>query len=367
MTLTLKCERCQAISGVKLNHAGRFLCAACMDSQSVMGVEQARKSVDSLKAEVEELNTVVNEMVSSSLLVKNAMSQAKKQLGPIEELTSALAAARAELEKAVIPVVIKHADGGAHRIPGYTHMKVQMLAELVTNKIDCYLWGPAGAGKNMACEQVANAAGLDYRVLQLSALSLRSELVGYVNPITGARVETTFTSAYQNGGLFLADELDNWPPSVVASINSALANGYAALPWGEVPRHKDFVFVGAGNTDGQGGTIHYGERRALSGATRDRLVSLYWPIDSKLELALVSNGDGLALSFAVLVQKCRQAATEAGDRLLITPRATLQGVRLLAMGWSRMEVVRATVLRGSLAIPTYLVSLIDNWVAGNGQ
>ena len=276
---------------------------------------------------------------------------------------TAFAEAKARVEEIIknaeIPKRIEFKRGKkVTKVKGYQHRSLGLLGTLVASRLDAYLGGPAGGGKNTACAQIAEAAGLPFYSLQLSKLSVRSDLVGYVRPMDGVKVETAFSKAYENGGVFVADELDNWNSGVLTSINSALANGEYTFPWGVVERHEDFIFVGCGNTIGMGATANYSERSALSGATRDRLVFIDWVVDEKLERKLTDNEEWFKF-----VTDCRKLNEANGGTLLITPRATMQGTVLLKQKVSRKQVVDSVLLR-SAPCPSYIKEAVAGFIAG---
>jgi MoxR-like ATPase len=83
-----------------------------------------------------------------------------------------------------------------------------------------------------------------------------------------------FVKLFENGGVFLFDEMDAADPSVLLVINAALANGKVPVPnRPEKPiaeRHADFVCIAAANTWGTGANREYVGRNPLDEATLDR-------------------------------------------------------------------------------------------------
>jgi cobaltochelatase CobS len=88
-------------------------------------------------------------------------------------------------------------------------------------------------------EQAAEALGIPSHGISLSPQTPASALLGYMQA-AGDYVSTQFRQAYEHGGLFHFDEVDNAHPSVLAVINGALANGHMDFPDGRVKRHGDF-------------------------------------------------------------------------------------------------------------------------------
>jgi len=61
-----------------------------------------------------------------------------------------------------------------------------------------------------------------------------------------------FVQVYENGGVFLLDEIDAADANVMVAINAALANGVLANPNGKVHvRHDKCFILAAANTWGE--------------------------------------------------------------------------------------------------------------------
>lgn len=158
------------------------------------------------------------------------------------------------------------------------HDDFEKVVQLASNRINVMLVGPAGCGKTHMAGQVAKALKLDYAAQSCSAGMSESQLTGWLLP-TGDNgkfvyVSSEFIRIYENGGVFLFDEMDAADPNVLIFINSALANGEFFLPQRfekpKVKKHKDFVAIAAANTFGGGADAIYTARNALDGATLDR-------------------------------------------------------------------------------------------------
>ena len=107
----------------------------------------------------------------------------------------------------------------------------------------------------------------------------------------GNYIWSQFIQMYENGGVFLLDEMDAMDSNVAVSINSALANGEVSVPNREdkpvAKRHENFFVIGAGNTWGSGqGSNMYSGRNKLDTATLDRFTLIEVDYDRKLEKML---------------------------------------------------------------------------------
>jgi MoxR-like ATPase len=85
---------------------------------------------------------------------------------------------------------------------------------------------------------------------------------------------TSFLDCYENGGVFLFDEIDAADANVMLVINSALANGQLSVPSRHdnpvAKRHPDFICIAAANTFGHGADRQYVGRNELDESTLDR-------------------------------------------------------------------------------------------------
>lgn len=208
------------------------------------------------------------------------------------------------------------------------------------NHLNVWLHGPAGTGKTTAARNVAKKLGLDFRFN--SALDTGYKLSGFVDA-NGRLVRTPFREAWENGGVYLFDEVDGSAPSALIEFNAALANGAHSFPDKIVPRHPQCVIIAGANTAGLGGNSEYVGRAKQDAAFLDRFVLIDWPIDEILERGICPNKD-----WVKHVQKIRKQVKERGLRgVLITPRASIYGASLLAAGVA-FDAVEAMTLRKSL-------------------
>lgn len=149
--------------------------------------------------------------------------------------------------------------------------------------------GPAGCGKTTTAAQLAEALELPFGTICFTAGASETWLFGRQTP-TGF-VEGIFSKLYREGGVFLADEMDAADANLMLSINTALSHTCMLNPIsGElIEKHKDFVFVGAANTNGKGATHVYTGRSRLDAATMDRFAIINVTYDRDLEKNLLSD------------------------------------------------------------------------------
>ena len=176
---------------------------------------------------------------------------------------------------------------GVHHHPKFA----EIVEKLQLNADQCvYLCGGAGAGKTTLAKQVSEAMDLDFGFLSCTEGMSEAHLLGRML-FDGQYVQSEFVRLYENGGVFLLDEMDAMDSNVAVVINSALANGHVSVPnRRENPtalRHKNFYVIGAGNTWGTGqGSNVYSGRNKLDSATLDRFWGVEFDYDKKLEKML---------------------------------------------------------------------------------
>jgi cobaltochelatase CobS len=189
-------------------------------------------------------------------------------------------------------IEVKIADRAPVKIEGLKHDAFDEVVKLLTIGMPVFLPGPAGCGKSHLAEQVAKALGQNFASISCTAGMSESQLLGRSLP-TGDAGQFTFCSTpfldcYENGGVFLFDEMDAADPNVLLVINSALANGFLSVPARhEKPvavKHPDFRCIAAANTFGKGADRQYCGRNPLDESTLDRFRIGTIPVDYNREL-----------------------------------------------------------------------------------
>lgn len=205
------------------------------------------------------------------------------------------------------------------------------------------LVGPASSGKTTAALEYAKLRGLELYAQPLTMDSFG--VVGYTSP-DGKRVETEFTRAWVNGGVFLWDELSMSAPEAIGTLNSALANGFIPIPGlGTVYAHPDFYCIAGDNSD-TGASLKYGARSLLDGASLDRFVTIEWEIDPTIESACAGlYTDWLSAVRAIRAEIAKRDIQHVGA----TMRAVITGAMALSAGiLSRKQILEATCKKGAL-------------------
>lgn len=278
-------------------------------------------------------------------LLGNAVSPDEVQALVTEAMRPYLT--KIETLEAPKPVLHVVEPGGAliGKAPATRHRNFDMLVKIVTardpsgHRLNAWMTGPAGSGKTFAAKMLAEALGLEFRFH--GAMTMPHELLGFVDGHGHYHV-TPFVETFRNGGVILLDETDAGTNEALLTINAATANGSFSSPTGEIiARHPDCVILAAANTWGLGGTSDYVGRARIDAAILDRFCMVDWDYDESLERKLSGNPDWCAR-----VQKARAQARQAGLKVVISPRASINGAALIANGMTEAEAASVTYLKG---------------------
>ena len=247
---------------------------------------------------------------------------------------------------AAVPAVryeVKGFDGEVRNIDGHKHPKFAVLLKAATARMasgyapNIWIAGPAGSGKTHAGHMIANALGASFHLN--GAISMPHELLGFIDA-GGTYHGTPFRDAYENGGVYMFDEVDGSDNAALLALNAALANGHCAFPDASVNRHKDCIIMASANTWGLGATADYVGRTKIDAAFMSRFpVRIGWQYDTALEIAISGNE-----AFARRVIAARERARAAGLKVLIDPRASQAGAALIANGMAESEAAEFTYL-----------------------
>lgn len=220
------------------------------------------------------------------------------------------------------------------------HYKLADLVKIVSAGLHVWVVGPAGSGKTTAAEQTAEILKSAFYCQSVSQQTPVSALTGYMDA-NSHFVETAFYRAYSGGGVFVLDEADAGNANVLATLNAAVANGVCSFPCGMVKRHENFRLIACANTFGLGADRKYVGRAPIDAATLDRFAFFEFPYDEKLEREVAGNDDWVSK-----VQAVRKKAGELKVDAVISPRASIQGARLLAAGFKESSVEQMVLWRG---------------------
>ena len=239
------------------------------------------------------------------------------------------------------PIYVSSPGFQSKPVNGIQHHNFETLIRVVASGQPAMLVGPAGTGKSHAAESVAEVLGLEFFAMSVGAQTSKSDLIGYMDAMKNY-VTTPFRKAYENGGLFLLDEIDAGNSNVLIQLNAALANGYMSFPDAMIRRNENFRFVASANTFGLGANRQYVGRNQLDAATLDRFVTLQWDIDDNVETSLAVGHEGPA--WLEVVRMVRNYVQDRELRIVVSPRATQRGAKLLAAGLDFNDVLHMALL-----------------------
>lgn len=223
---------------------------------------------------------------------------------------------------------------------GIYHPNTQDLMAVISLRMNAMLVGPAGSSKTTAAIKAAETLGLPFYAPPLGPDTTASQLYGY-RDAHGNVVRTQLREAWEHGGVCLFDEFDILPAPVAGCTNMITGNDRVGFPDGVIKKHADFVLIVTANTFGTGATRQYVGRQKLDAATLDRFVMMDWPYCEALEQAITINR-----FWTNYVQAARAAAQELGILHVISPRASINGGKLLACGFEPARVVKMVIWKG---------------------
>ena len=219
------------------------------------------------------------------------------------------------------------------------HKQFDKIVTVLRDGMSVYLYGAAGTGKNVLCQQLAEELGLTFYFA--NSVQDKFDLLGY-GDANGKFVETEFYKAFTKGGLFMLDEMDNSCEDALITLNAALANKYITFPIiGRVEAHKDFNVVAAGNTCGKGANELYTGRRPLDASTLNRFEFIKVGYDKRIEMQ-IAKGDSELVDF---VHDLRKSSKRTGYPLVVSYR-NISSIMKLKSKFSMCDCLEMCLLKG---------------------
>lgn len=262
----------------------------------------------------------------------------------IEEMNRKIAEASAK--GGVLEIRITSPNGDTRSLKGVFHASFKRLLQLASARMNILLVGPAGSGKTHVCAQLAEALGLPFGFVSCSAGMSEGQLTGRLVPTGKAGrfeyLRSEFVRSYEEGGVFLFDEVDAADSNTLLVINSALANGHTAVsnrPENPVAKkHADFVCVAAANTFGTGADRQYVGRNQLDESTLDRFRIGQVELDYSPEVEeQLCPDDELRTRLQGIRAKIRQSKL----RRIVSTRFLRDAYRMKQAGWTDAEIESA--------------------------
>lgn len=259
-----------------------------------------------------------------------------------------------EISKATLPAVVEIREGQQVRtVDGHAHKVLPQVIAAVSRGYHVLLVGPAGTGKSTIAQQVYAALGHDGPIPSVSfgPTTPTSKLFGFCDA-TGTYNGTPFRDSWDRGCPFLADELDNGHPGLVAELNQALSNGSAAFADGQQAKREGWGVIATANTFGRGGDRLFVGRNQLDAATLDRFLVIEVDYDETLEHSLalgrVAETDRQqAEQIIATVRRHRSNVLEHRLPVVVSPRSVMAAVDLICnAGWTLEQALESCYLGG---------------------
>lgn len=301
------------------------------------------------KALGEEAGRQLGVLQTAGLQVRDAIGKVEASLLD----TVRAEAARTVAELAPRSLVVQTRDGlTVGRVDGHVRPEFDEIIQCTALGLNVMLVGPAGCGKTFLCEQIAAALGQRFAFLPLTAGVSESRLTGRFAPIgEGGQfkyVPAPFVDFYENGGVFLLDEVDAADANVLLAINAALANGHMETPNPAKPiikRHATFRLIAAANTWGNGADRQYVGRNQLDASTLDRFCAAQFNLDYDTDFEKAA-GHPEVVEWA---HELRGKVRENRLRRVVSTRIILDGTLRLKAGHTLAQVKRSFLVSWSEA------------------
>jgi MoxR-like ATPase len=250
----------------------------------------------------------------------------------------------AEQIESLRPTVVTTPTGGKVEVKGRTHKEFKKALFLACLEKQLFIAGPSGSGKTSLAEQVSKALELPFSFISCSAGLSEAHLLGRML-FDVTYITSEFVKLYENGGVFLFDEVDAADANTMLVINSALSNGVLSLPNRKesqyAKRHENFICICAGNTWGSGSFEYHG-RNQLDVAFLDRfaLSKLVVDYDRGLEKEMCAAHP----DFASILWLLRDSVEKNRIRRVVSTRAFISGARQLSAGMTPKLLIDALMI-----------------------
>ena len=225
-------------------------------------------------------------------------------------------------------------------IQSIVNPNAEELIDYLKEGENVFLWGPAGAGKNVLGEQLAEMLCVAF--YYMNTVYTKYDITGFTDA-QGNYIPTAVINWLKdpNGGLMFFDEMCTNSPEANTAINALLANKYIVLQNGEVlkmsPRH---YVVAADNTNGLGATEEYNGRYKMDESTRDRFAFFFIDYDAAVEESIVGDKKDI-LDF---VRELRKVTKECNISLVLGYRCINRLVKFYTRDAAR--TIEHNILKG---------------------
>lgn len=264
-------------------------------------LSEVRKSLTTIAEESQTTkrtaDSIASQVANVGAAVDSEMRRVETEL--VTKMHSAAKEALAEASKQYRPIHIYKDKNNVKKLEDEIYPEeFEHILKLASQRINIMLVGPSGCGKTHVSKLLADALDMRFGSHSCSEGTSESHVAGWILPTgKGGQMEyrqSVFIDIYENGGVFLFDEMDAADPNMLTFVNAALANDRMFVPQRfenpEVLRSDDFICVAAANTFGFGGDEMYVGRNQLDAATLDRfgVSTIHMDYSDRVEYSLVS-------------------------------------------------------------------------------
>lgn len=272
-----------------MNNIIKALLAECDKINGVTNEEVVEdSSQEDMKKETKEVKKsgTIDEIIEASIELK--LGEKFKELGKEAQKVVSKELKDIVLKELKVPKKIELKIGKEKKeLKGLFHKSFEEILRYIAADISMILVGPAGSGKTQIAVQCSEALGKEHYSISVNEHTSKTDFLGYTDA-TGKIVKTNFRKCFEEGGVFIIDEIDAANPNILTIINSALSNGFCPFPDGMIKRHEEFTCICTANTFGEGENAHYIGRNILDAATRDRFATIFVDYDKTIEKTLTS-------------------------------------------------------------------------------
>jgi len=252
--------------------------------------ESEQDGTNNLNSKVKLLNIQIKTLQKSITNLKEDSEQSIKMIKVATDEAKKYKKLSETAKGRIIEVRVKKGAKIVRRMKESFHHTFPKLLSLIQERKHTMLYGPTGSGKTHICMSLAKAIdSRKFGFLSCSAGMSESKILGTTGIAKSGEFEyriSDFIDIFENGGLFLFDEMDRADSNVLMVINAALANGIIPVssrtdqPY--ATKHSNFVCVCATNTVGSGGDRTYTAANRLDMSTLNR----FWKIKIGYDLAV---------------------------------------------------------------------------------
>lgn len=265
-----------------------------------------------MKQELEEMKSVDRKTANSLDLltqtVANTMKESVKAIA-FDDLKSEFSGWVNTTYGPTVVAPKQYVKPNGDPIHGVVNKKFPNVLRWVYLNTPVMLTGPAGSGKNVLVEQIAEHLGMPLVVL--NRVQDAAELQGF-KTVDGEYAITPFIAFVREcmkkkaDGIVLFDEIDGSDANALVAINDAISSRKITLADNTQLDLKKIHFIACGNTWGTGATEEYVGRNQLDAASLNRFRPILVDYDPVIEESLCPDKNLLKFfrEFRAAVKRC---------------------------------------------------------------